>query len=431
MRKAATGDYTVASLSVDSWGVDYVLFSAREPLRQLPYHYRDGRTDEPYRAALAKVGAERIYAETGIQFLSINTLYQLCAEEKSGGDLASMAEQFLPIADYLNYLFSGVGKAEESLASTTQLYDPRTRAWLQPLIDLFGLPRRIFPPIVPSGTRLAPQLPELQAETGLPGIEVLATCSHDTGAAVAGVPASGDDWAFLSSGTWSPLGVEIPAPVINDDARSLGFTNEAGFGGTTRFLKNIAGMWLLQERQRTWQLEGQHLRFEELVTLAEAAEPFRSVVDPNAPRFAKPDDMPRKIAAFCRETNQPAPETPGQSVCCILRSLALLCRQTLAELEQVIGRTIRRLHIVGGGSLNGLLNQFTADATGRVVLAGPVEATAAGNVMIQAITLGHVASLPHAREIVRNSFPVREFHPQQEREWQKAAADFARIICKQ
>ena len=313
------------------------------------------------------------------------------------------------------------------MASTTQLYDGRTRAWVPGLIDACQLPARIFPEIVPSGTLLGPLLPELQAETGLPGIDVVATCSHDTGAAVAGVPASGDDWAFLSSGTWSLLGIELPTPFINEEARLGGFTNEAGYGGTTRFLKNIAGMWLLQECQRTWQADGQTFSFEELTALAATAEPFRSAVNPNDPRFGKPGDMPEKIAGFCRETGQAVPQTPGEFVRCILESLALLYRQTLAELERVTGRTVRRIHIVGGGSLSAPLNQFTADATGRTVLAGPVEATAAGNVMIQAITLGHVPSLARAREIIRESFPIREFHPQRVHDWEQAAADFAKF----
>ena len=261
----------------------------------------------------------------------------------------------------------------------------------------------------------------------MPALEVIATCSHDTGAAVAAVPASGDDWAFLSSGTWSLIGVELPAPLVNEAARAHNFTNEAGFGGTTRFLKNIGGLWLLQESRRAWAKAGRELDYASLALQAEAAEPFRSLINPADSRFLKPDDMPEKIAAFCRETGQPEPENPGQFTRCIYESLALLYRSTLQELEQVTGRTIRRLHIVGGGSQSALLNQFAANATGRPVLAGPVEATALGNVLIQAIALGHLDSLATLRETVRASFTISDYQPVQCAEWHKAFARFRRL----
>lgn len=427
LRKIAGSRDSPASLSVDSWGVDYVLLNSREPMLGLPYHYRDARTDATFEAALRNPGPELIFAETGIQFMPLNTLYQMIAEVEQNSDLLEVADRFLNIADYLNFLFCGVGKIEESMASTTQIYNPTTRGWSQKLIAAFHFPARIFPEIVPSGTRLGALLPALQEETGLGKIEVIATCSHDTGASVVAVPASGSDWAFLSSGTWSLIGVELPAPLINDAVCAQNFTNEAGYGGTTRFLKNIAGMWLLQECQRAWQRQGREFDYDELTRLAAEAEPFRSLIHPNAARFAKPENMPEKIAAFCRESGQPAPETPGQFVRCVLESLALLYRQTLAELERLSGGAIRRLHIVGGGGKSALLNQFAANATGCTVLAGPVEATAAGNVLIQAITLGHVASLQHARDIVRDSFSIREFQPAQAAKWQQAAARFANI----
>jgi rhamnulokinase len=427
LRKIAAAGGSPTSVSVDSWGVDYVLLNARQPMLSLPYNYRDARTDATYAAALKSPGPELIFGETGIQFMPLNTLYQMIAEVKQNADAVGIADQFLNIADYFNFLFCGVGKVEESMASTTQMYDPRTRQWSRKLIKTFGFPERIFPPIVPSGTRLGTLLPQLREETGLANIDVIATCSHDTGAAVAAVPAEGDDWAYLSSGTWSLIGVELPAPLINDEVRTQNFTNEGGYGGTTRFLKNIAGMWILQECRRTWQRQGQQFDYDELTRLASEAEPFRSLINPNAARFAKPDDMQGKIAAFCLESGQPAPETPGQFVRCILESLTLLYARTLGELQRLTGRAIRTLHIVGGGSKNALLNQFTASATGRAVLAGPVEATALGNVLIQAITLGHIASLQRGREIVRASFPIQEFQPRQTAEWQRTAENFAKI----
>ena len=428
LRKAGASGGKPVSVSVDSWGLDYVLFHGREPMLNLPYHYRDARTDPVFDAALKKAGAELIFGETGIEFMPINTLYQLIAEMERNPEAVEMADLFLNIADYFNYLFSGVPRAEESLVSTTQLYNPRTRQWSRKLIAAFGFPGRIFPGIVPPGTRLGVLAQDIRDETGLGGIDVIATCSHDTGAAVAAVPASGDDWAFLSSGTWSLIGVELPAPLINDDVRARNFSNEAGYGGTTCLLKNLAGMWLLQECRRTWRQQGINFDYDDLTRLAGEAEPFRSLINPNDARFAKPVDMPEKIAAFCRESGQPAPETQGQFVRCVLESLALLYREMLAELEHLTGRTIRKLHIVGGGSKNRLLNQLAADATGCTVLAGPVEATATGNVLIQAITLGHVKSLEDARLIVRDSFSIGEFQPEQTAAWHPVATRFASII---
>jgi rhamnulokinase len=272
---------------------------------------------------------------------------------------------------------------------------------------------------------LGPLLPEIAAETGLHEVEVVATCSHDTGAAVAAVPAQkGEDWAYLSSGTWSLLGLELSQPLISEKVRERNFTNEAGYGGTTRFLKNIVGLWILQESRREWARQGRELDYATLTREAENAEPFRSLIDPRATRFLKPGDMSQKIALFCSETGQPAPETPGQSVRCIFESLALLYRVTLEELEQLSGRTIRRLHIVGGGSQSALLNQFAASATGRQVVAGPAEATAIGNVLLQAVALGHLGSLAALRQIVRDSFALQTFEPIAPEAWGAAYQRF-------
>lgn len=424
LREVAARALPIAGLSADSWGVDYVLFSDRQPMLTPPYHYRDARTDRTYSAALEKVGREQIFAETGLQFTPINTLYQWIAEVEENAELVGIAGSFLNIADYFNYLFSGVERAEVSLASTTQLYNPTTGQWSTELMRHFGIPERLFPPVVQSGTRLGPLTTELRGETGLTEVEVIATCSHDTGAAVAAVPAEGDDWAYLSSGTWSLIGVELPSPLINNDVREHNFTNEAGFGGTTRFLKNIIGLWLLQESRRDWARQGQELDYAEINRLAEQAEPFRSLINPNAARFLKPDDMPAKIAAYCRETGQPEPETPGQVARCILESLALLYRQALDDIEQLTHRKIARLHIVGGGSQSALLNQFAASATVRTVLAGPVEATAIGNLLIQAIALDDLDSLETLRCVVRNSFAIETYKPQQSGEWQQASRRF-------
>jgi len=412
---------------VDSWGVDYVYFNERQPMLSLPYQYRDARTDKPFENALKTIGAKRIFEETGIQFMSINTLYQLIADVEQNGDLQSIADKFLNIGDYLNYLFSGVARSEQSLASTTQVYNPTCRTWALDLARAFKIPENIFPQIVPSGTILGPLASEIAGETGLDKVTVIATCSHDTGAAAAAVPAKGDDWAYLSCGTWSLIGVELPAPLINDKVRDLNFTNEIGYGGIVRFLKNIIGLWILQESRRAWIREGCELAYSEIERLASEAEPFRSLINPNAARFLKPGDMPQKVVAFCRETGQPAPETPGQFGRCIYESLSLLYSKTIGQIEEVTARSISRLHIVGGGSKGSLLNQFSANATGKTVLAGPVEATACGNVLIQALALGHIEDLSALRRVVGASFPITEYQPAESAQWEEAGKRFASL----
>ena len=428
LAKVAEKQITVEGMSVDSWGVDYVLFNQRQPMLALPYQYRDPRTDATYAAALEKVGQKKIFEETGIQFMSINTLYQLLADVEHNGDVLAIADQFLCIADYLNYLFSGVARAEQSLASTTQIYNPITRQWSRELINALGLPERIFPKIVPSGTQIGTLLPTIQEETGIGAIPVCATCSHDTGAAVAAVPAEGKGWAYLSSGTWSLIGVETPTPYINEAARGHNFTNEAGYGGTTRLLKNIVGLWLLQESRRDWIRQGETISYDALDRQAEQSEPFRSLINPNDPSFLKPDDMPAKIAAYCRATGQPEPKTPGQITRCIFESLALSYRQMLNQLEELTGEPITRLHIVGGGTKSAVLSQYAANATGRSVLTGPIEATACGNILIQALTLGHLQSLEQLRNVVRKSFPIKEYQPQESDAWDQAFARFSALV---
>lgn len=404
-------DVPVESLSCDSWGVDYVWIKDREPLLTAPYQYRDARTDGALQRAAAVVPLDTIFAETGIQFMPINTLYQLHTEPPW---IWKTAERFLNIGDYFNWLFCGVAKAEESLASTTQLYNPKKHGWSKRLIRAFGFNKRVFPEIVPSGTVLG----------NYQGIKVIATCSHDTGAAVAAVPASGRGWAYLSSGTWSLLGIEAKKPIITEKSRQYNFTNEVGYGGRIRFLKNIIGLWILQECRRAW---GSRHDYAELTRLAEQAAPLKSLINPNDERFAKPDQMPEKIVAFCRETDQPAPATEGEFVRCILESLALLYRHTLEQIEDATGKPIQTLHIVGGGSKNTLLNQFSADATARPVVTGPVEATATGNILIQAIALGHLKDLDELRQVVRDSFQLETYRPRAD--WQPAYERFQKLLA--
>ena len=415
------------SISVDSWGVDYVLVDEHGDALALPYHYRDPRTELAYPAALQAVPPGVIFAETGIQLMPINTLYQVLAHKNADPAALEASTQILLIADYFGARLSGVGRAERSGVSTTQLYNPVTRNWSETLLSAFNLPARLLPPLADSGTVLGPLQPEIAAETGLRAVQVIATCSHDTGAAVAAVPEDGDDWAFLSSGTWSLLGAELPAPLINPEVQRANFTNEIGYGGTVRFLKNIAGLWLVQECRRAWQAEGENYSYDALIQMAEAAPPRQSLLDPADPRFLSPGEMPAKVRAFCRATGQPAPDTPGEIVRCALESLALSYRAALTQIEALTGRTVTRLHIVGGGSRNALLNQLAADATGRTVLAGPVEATAAGNVLLQAVALGHLDGLAALRRTVRDSFPIQSYMPGRADAWQDAFARFQQL----
>ncbi len=426
--KAGARKLPFTSISTDSWGVDYLLYDHDGAIISPTFHYRDARCAKGVERAYSKVDWNTIFAETGIQFMPINTLFQLAAEEPAR---LARAGLMLGIGDGFNYFLSGVARAEESLASTSQLYNPTTKSWSGLLIEKLGLPPEIFPPIVPSGARLGPLRPELADAAGLTQLEVIATCSHDTGAAVVAVPATSGNWAYLSSGTWSLMGVELPAPILNDACRDLNFTNEIGYGGAVRLLKNIIGLWLVQECRRIWALEGTTYDYSTLTQLAAAAPPFASLIDPTDPRFLAPENMPLQIADFCRETSQPAPATPGATIRCALESLALQYRRTLGQVEELTRRSIEGLHIVGGGSQNTLLNQFTANAIQRPVVAGPVESTAAGNILIQAITLGHIDSLPAAREVIRRSAELQVYMPDNASAWDHAMRQFWQVISRE
>jgi rhamnulokinase len=387
--------------------------------------YRDSRTAYGVENVRAKVDWPTTYAETGIQFMGLNTIYQLGAEPP---ERLARAKQLLLIGNAINYFCSGVARNEISLASTTQLYNPQTKTWSKRLLDALKLREDLFAPICPSGTRLGPMKKNLATETGLPQIEVIASCSHDTGAAVAAVPASGGNWAYLSSGTWSLVGVEWPQPVINDQARALQFTNEIGYGGSVRLLKNIVGLWIVQECRRHWAKEGKKYDFATLEKLAADAPPFVSLFNPDDPRYLSPDDMPRKIAEFCEETGQPVPANHGAYVRCIYESHALFYRVVVRRLERLTGKKIERLHIVGGGSQATTLNQCTANALKIPVIVGPTECTALGNILVQAIALGHLPSLAAAREVVRNSFELKTVTPQDSAQWDAAAARFEKLL---
>jgi rhamnulokinase len=428
--KKAAGGLAIDGIGVDTWGVDYGLLDARGELLALPYMYRDPRTDGMMDAAFARVPRERVFAATGIQFMQLNTLFQLIAEQKSNPERLKAARTLLFMPDLFNYLFTGVARNEFSIATTSQMYDPRARAWAAPMIEALGLPAHLLGQIIPSGTVLGPLRDDVASECGVKPMPVIAPACHDTASAVAAVPveAAARDWCYISSGTWSLMGVELSEPVINDKSLAYNYTNEGGVNGSIRFLKNIMGLWLVQECRRYWLARGEEHSYGELTQMAQRSAGLVSFIDPEHGSFLTPGQMPEKIAAFCRRTGQSVPASKGEWVRCCLDSLAMTYRRTLEGLEDILGRKIRTIHIVGGGTQNELLNQMTADATGRSVVAGPVEATGIGNVLVQAMATGAVGSIEEARAVVRDSFPVKRYDPRETARWDEAFARYRAVL---
>ncbi|MEO7653884.1 MAG: rhamnulokinase family protein [Bryobacteraceae bacterium] len=417
---------TLSGIAVDTWGVDFALLGANGALLENPRHYRDARNNGMVERGFSMAPREEIFGQTGIQFMQINTLYQLLAMKTAGDPALDAARTLLMIPDLLNYWLTGVAKAERTIASTSQFYNPLEKRWASELLERFGLPASILPELVDPGALLGPLLPSLAESAGLGAVPVYTTGCHDTASAVAAVPAEGaGDWCYISSGTWSLMGAELDAPVVNEHSLRMNMTNEIGAEGKTRLLKNIAGLWLLQECRRQWASDGAEHSYEELAREASAARPFTAVLDPD--QFLEPGNMPQRIAAYCGKTGQGTPQSIGEFSRTILESLALRYRQVLEMLESLLGRRMAVIHIVGGGSRNTVLNQFVADATGRTVVAGPTEATAAGNVLIQAIGARDVADLAEARAIVRASFPVQRFEPGPRAEWDAAYANYLNL----
>jgi rhamnulokinase len=421
VHSAHTDGLPASGISTNSWGVDYVWVDKNfQPLAPA-FSYRDPRTEKSMEILDQQLSLAKIYAETGIQLMAINTIFQLEAELRNAtAEGATVppaeAEMLLNIADYFNARLSGKGVSEQSLASTTQLYQPMKRDWSDSLIESLGLPREVFPPVVASGSVINPlQVPgpfQLEKSPAWQGTQVIATCSHDTGAAVAAIPvAENTSWAYLSSGTWSLLGAELDAPLLTDAARQAGFTNEAGLAGTIRFLKNIVGLWIVQECRRDWEQKGLKFSYEEITQLASAQSGLNTILPVSDSRLLQPGNMPAKIEAICSETNQPVPNSPGQMVRVVLESLAEAYAAGIRQLQELTGKKYQVLHIVGGGARNELLNQLTANATGLDVVAGPVEGTAIGNILIQGLALGQIGSVPELRSIVRNSFSTKLFQP--------------------
>jgi rhamnulokinase len=398
----------VAGIGVDTWGVDFGLLGTDGGLIDCPRHYRDARTNGIPERLFEVAPRWEVFSRTGIQIMSINSLYQLYSMRLAGSAALREADRLLFMPDLLNYWLTGEKRSEVTIASTSQFYDARTRQFDRELLGKLGIPARILSELVEPGCAVGKLLPRLASSTGLGPVTVYATAAHDTASAVAAVPASGgNDWCYISSGTWSLMGVELEAPLIDQRSYELNYTNEAGVAGRTRLLKNIAGLWLLQECRRAWAAKGERFGYEELVEMAEKAGPAKAIIYPDD--FFQPGDMPARIADWCRARNRTAPQTPGEFCRAILESLAHRYREVVEGLESLTGRKIRTIHIVGGGSRNALLNRLVAQVTGRTVVAGPVEATAAGNVLVQAIGAGEVRDLDEARAIVRRSFEIQTF----------------------
>jgi rhamnulokinase len=421
---------SIVSVGADTWGVDYVLLNRRDEMLGQPYAYRDARTNGIMDKAFKKVPRAEIFAQTGLQFMQFNTLFQLIAHKQANPDILEAADTLLLMPDFIHWALCGSRVVEFTNGTTTQCMNPLTRNWATGLLKKFGLPARIFPKVVPPGTRLGALRPGLADRTGLHKINVVAPPTHDTASAVAGVPTANTakaNWAYISSGTWSLMGAEVSQAALSARTQELNLTNEGGLDGTYRLLKNIMGLWLVQQCKRAFDTRGHKYEYGQLAQMAAKAPALRSIVNPDDSRFLNPPDMPKAIQDFCRETKQPVPKTEGELVRCAYESLALRYREVLGWLEELTGNRMEVIHVVGGGSRNALLNQFTADACQRPVVAGPVEATALGNLLVQVRASGELSSLAEMREVIRKSSKVSTCQPGKPAAWEDASARFAEL----
>ena len=427
LRKAGTaGD--VASIGVDTWGVDFALLDERGRLLANPVHYRDARTDGMVEHAFSLVPRDEIYATTGIQFMAINTVYQLLAMASADDPLLRHADRLLMMADLFAHFLSGASVAEYTLASTSQALDARARDWARPMLERLGIPTRLLPEIVAPGTDVGGLTGALADAPGLAGARVVLPGSHDTASAVAGTPLNSPSTAYISSGTWSLIGLEVPQPVISDVTLAANLTNEGGVDGTIRLLRNVVGLWLVQESRRALWPDREAPTYEKLAGLAETAPAFTAFIDPDDERFLRPGDLPARVRAFCVETGQPVPANTATLIRVLLESLALRYAAAIDQLAAASGNPINGLHVVGGGSNHRLLCRLTAGATGLPVRAGPVEATAIGNLAVQAIAAGELASIAEARELAARSFPITTYDPTGD--WAEARGRFAALTAR-
>ena len=418
----------VDSLAIDTWGVDFGLIDADGRLIDNPVHYRDSRTAGMLDEAFKMIPRDELYKATGNQFMEINTAFQLLSLVKNRPELLKRADKMLLMPDLFSYFLSGQIVAERSIASTTQLFDQISKDWSTDTVKAFGIDTKLFPQIVESGTVIGMLSPEICKELDIKPIKVISVCGHDTQSALVATPAKEKDFAFLSSGTWSLLGTELDEPIVDENSLRLNVTNEQGYAGKTSFLKNIIGLWLIQESRRQWIREGREFSFMELESLAKEAEPFKCFIDPDAPEFTPAGNIPERIKKYCEKTGQYIPQTVGEIMRCIYESLALKYRAAISELEACTGKRFKTLYMIGGGTKDRFLSSLTACSCGITVSSGPVEATAFGNIAIQLMTTGDIKDLDSAREIVRNSEKIYTYEPKNTKEWDEAYNRFLSAV---
>ena len=416
------------SIGIDTWGVDFGLIDSEGKLMENPVHYRDTRTAGLVEESFKTMPKEKLYGITGIQFMELNTLFQLISLKKYRPWMLERADKMLFMPDLFGYMLTGKMCAEYSIASTSQLIDLETKSWSEEILDAFGIKKSLFAPLVKPGTVLGELSKEICEECGVDPVPVISVCGHDTQSAITSVPCEDGDFAFLSSGTWSLFGTELDKPIVNETSMNINITNEGGFDGSTGFLKNIIGLWLIQESRRQWKREGEEYSYADLEKLALAAEPFKCFIDPDAPEFVPHGNIPERVREFCRKTGQFVPETVGEVMRCIYESLAMKYRLTFEKLRECTKRDYPVIHVIGGGTKDGLLCQMTANSCDRTVKAGPIEATVMGNVAVQLMSDGSVENIGQARKIIAESSELKIFEPKDTGDWAKAYEDFLKIV---
>lgn len=416
------------SIGIDTWGVDFGLIDSEGKLMENPVHYRDARTVGLVDEAFKTMPKEKLYGITGIQFMELNTLFQLISLKKYRPWMLERADKMLFMPDLFGYMLTGKMCAEYSIASTSQLIDLDKKTWSKEILDAFGIKESIFAPLVQPGTVLGELSKEVCEECGVDPVPVISVCGHDTQSAITSVPCEDGDFAFLSSGTWSLFGTELDKPIVNETSMNINITNEGGFDGSTGFLKNIIGLWLIQESRRQWKREGKEYSYADLEKLALAAEPFKCFIDPDAPEFVPHGNIPERVSEFCRKTGQYVPETVGEIMRCIYESLAMKYRLTFEKLRECTERDYPVIHVIGGGTKDGLLCQMTANSCDRTVKAGPIEATVMGNVAVQLMSDGSVKNIGQARKIVADSSELKTFEPKDTDKWAGAYEDFLKVV---
>lgn len=416
------------SIGIDTWGVDFGLIDSEGKLMENPVHYRDARTVGLVDEAFKTMPKEKLYGITGIQFMELNTLFQLISLKKYRPWMLERADKMLFMPDLFGYMLTGKMCAEYSIASTSQLIDLDKKTWSKEILDAFGIKESVFAPLVQPGTVLGELSKEVCEECGVDPVPVISVCSHDTQSAITSVPCEDGEFAFLSSGTWSLFGTELDKPIVNETSMNINITNEGGFDGSTGFLKNIIGLWLIQESRRQWKREGKEYSYADLEKLALAAEPFKCFIDPDAPEFVPHGNIPERVREFCRKTGQYVPETVGEIMRCIYESLAMKYRLTFEKLRECTERDYPVIHVIGGGTKDGLLCQMTANSCDRTVKAGPIEATVMGNVAVQLMSDGSVKNIGQARKIVADSSELKTFEPKDTDKWAGAYEDFLKVV---